>query len=200
MLLHHAYAALLLFLLSFILFQPCQQSPTNQRVSLKGLNNALVSNVRQFFADTKKSRDFGVMQKREGMLQVLLNNHGMQQINRNEVSNSVIARHLSVPRKTVAKHRDNKIPFRKTHPSKKKPGLTKNAFIFQHNQLCQTMVKFWLDHSVPSPNKKDVKWKHSGKQGDHVRAYNEDKSSYTIKCTTGKCTKDQRRCVVEGCV
>ena len=140
------------------------------------------------------------MQKREGMLQVLLNNHGMQQINRNEVSNSVIARHLSVPRKTVAKHRDNKIPFRKTQPSKKKPGLTKNAFIFQHNQLCQTMVKFWLDHSVPSPNKNDVEWKHSGKHGDHVQAYNKDKSSYTIKCTTGKCTKDQRRCVVEGCV
>ena len=130
MLLHRAYAALLLFLLSFILFQPCQQSPTNQRVSLKGLNNALVSNVRLFFADMKKSRDFGVMQKREGMLQVLLNNHGMQQINRNKVSNSVIARHLSVPRKTVAKHRDNKIPFRKTQPSKKKPGSQRMSLYF----------------------------------------------------------------------
>ena len=137
MLLHRAYAALLLFLLSYMLFQPCQQSPTKQRVSLKVLNNALISNVRQFFVDTKKSRDFGLMHKHEGMLQVLLNNHGMQQINGHNVSNSVIASHLSVPRKAVAKHRNNKIPFRKTQPSKKKSGLTKNAFIFQHNQLYQ---------------------------------------------------------------
>ena len=39
-------------------------------------------------------------------------------------------------------------------PSKKKPGLTKKLFIFTHNKLCQTMVKFWLDHSLPSPTKR----------------------------------------------
>ena len=154
MLLHRAYAASLLFLLSFILFQPCQQSPINQRVSLKGLNNALVSNVRQFFADTKKSRDFGVMQKREGMLQVLLNNHGMQQINRNEVSNSVIARHLSVPRKTVAKHRDNKYHSEKHSHPRRSLGSQRMPLYFSTTSYAKPWLNFGLIIAFQAPTKK----------------------------------------------
>ena len=109
----------------------------------------------------------------KGMLQVLLNNHGMQQINEHKVSNTLIASHLSVTRKAVSKHRENMIPLRKPH---------KESIHISANQLCQTMIKFWLDHRVPSLNQKDVKWKHSDKPGDHVhvQAYNEDMSAYTI--------------------
>ena len=150
MLLHRAYAAFLLLLLTYMLFQPfimtCHQSPTKEGLCLKVLNNALVSNVRQLFADTKHFRDFRVIQMRKGMFQVLLNNHVMQQINGHKVSNTLISSHLFVMRKPVAKHRKKTVPC----------------------------------------NKNDVKWKHSDKPGDHVHAYNEDRSTYTIHCTTGK--------------
>ena len=192
---HHAYAAILLLLLSFIQFYPCHQTPTTRRVRLQAIDKAIVSNIRQFFSETKQSRNSQVQQMRNEMLQVILHKHGMQETIGQKVSNRLLAEHLHVRKKAVAKYRKNTAPFRKMQPPKKKSGLTKKSFIYQHNQLCHTIVKFWLDNSVPSPNKKDVKWRHSSKPGEHVRVYNADRSAYTIQCTTQKCNKDQRRCV-----
>ena len=198
MLFPNFYTAMLLLLLTLMQFNPSFQTCTKNPHSLAIVNKAVLSNLHHFFASTKDSRETHVQLMRDQVLQVVLNNHGMNDVSTKEVSNRTIAKHLSVSRQSVAKHRSNKIPFKKVQPSKKKPGLTKKAFIFKHNALCQLMVKFWLDHSTPSPNKKDVRWKHSNKAGDHVREYNTNiyRTAYTIQCTSGKCQKDQCRCVI----
>ena len=71
-----------------------------------------------------------------------------------ELPHTALANHFSVSRKAVVKHHNNKVPFKKMQPLKKKTG--KNSFICKHKKLCQMVVKFWLDHSTPSPNKNDV--------------------------------------------
>ena len=158
MLFPNFYTAMLLLLLTLMQFNPSFQTCTKNPHSLAIVNKAALSNLHHFFASTKDSRETHVQLMRDQVLQVVLNNHGMNDVSTKEVSNRTIVKHLSVSRQSVAKHRSNKIPFKKVQPSKKKPGLTKKAFIFKHNALCQLMVKFWLDHSTPSPNKKDVRW------------------------------------------
>ena len=59
----------------------------------------------------------------------------------NEKSNLAITKLLSVRKKSVAKHHNNKIPFKKMQPLKKKSGLTNKMFILEHHQLNQTIVK-----------------------------------------------------------
>ena len=34
------------------------------------------------------------------------------------------------------------------------------------------------------------------RENEHVRVYNADHTGYKIQCTTSKCMKDQRRCVM----
>ena len=109
---------------------PSFQTRTKNPHSLAIVNKAVLSNLHHFFASTKDSRETHVQLMRDQVLQVVLNNHGMNDVITKEVSNRTIAKHLSVSRQSVAKHRSNKIPFKKVQPAKKKPGLTKKAFIF----------------------------------------------------------------------
>ena len=82
----------------------------------------------------------------------------MKEMSGHKVSDRLLAQHLYVRRKVTVKFKKNTIPFRKVQAPKKKTGLTKKSCILHgHNQLCHTMVKFWLNNSIPSPNKKDVK-------------------------------------------
>ena len=194
MLYPHSVAAILLLLVIFKQFNPAVLTPSKQHVSL--IRKTLCTNVEHFFAGTKNTRDAEVLGMRENLLQIALHNHGMKDTTNTELPNAAIAKHFSMSRSVVSKHRNNKGPYKKTQPPKKKTGTSKSSFVFKHNKLVQTVVKFWLDHSTPSPNKKDVKWNHSRKQGNHVRVYNADHTGYKIQCTTSKCMKDQRRCVV----
>ena len=54
------------------------------------------------------------------------------------------------------------------------------------------MVNFWLEESVPSPNKRDVKIKHSEKPGDHERMKDpmEFLSQFTAKPRNAKQLKE----------
>ena len=72
--------------LNYLLFQPCHQSPSKQGLHLQVVHKAIVSNVRQFFNDTKQSRDSRVVQMRNQMLQVILHDHGMKETIGHKVS------------------------------------------------------------------------------------------------------------------
>ena len=111
------------------------------------------------------------------------------------MSDQTIANHLHISKTsvTVSKHSNAKIPFKKMQLNRKKTGLLKKAFIYEHDQLCQVMAHFWNDNSTPSPNKKDVKFNHSTKPGDTVQVHDAEKATFTVQCITGKCKKDQRR-------
>ena len=158
----------------------------------KGRNRGQHSAV---FLETKDSKEQSVLNTCNQLLKIVLHDYGMKGLDENALSTRAISNHLAVRRKSIAKHRSNKIPFKKMQASRKKQGLSKKSFIFQHNPLCQLMVQFWNEHSTPSPNKKDVKWIHSKQPGDHVRVHNEDNTTFTVQCmrTTSKCRKDQRR-------
>ena len=176
MLYPHSVAAILLLLLIFKQFNPAVLTPTKQHVSI--IRKTLCSNVEHFFAATKNSRDTEILGMRENLLQIALHNHGMKDTTNTELPHAAIAKKFPVSRKAVVKHCNNKLPYKKMQPPKKKTGLAKSSFIFKRNKLCQTVVKFWLDHSTPSPNKKDFKWNHSRKPGEHVRVYNADHTAY----------------------
>ena len=191
MLFHNLYAAFLLLLLPFVQFQPTLQTPTQHGLSL--LHKAIVANTEQDLFDTKDSKESAVLDMRDQLLQIVLNEHGMNQCPQEHMSDRTIANHLRISRSTVSKHRNSKVPFKKMQPSRKKTGISKKSFIYQHNELCQVMVHFWNEHSTPSPNKKDVKFYHSSKPGDHVRVHDAEKGTFTVQCVTGKCKKDQRR-------
>ena len=184
-------AALLVLLLPFVQFQPTVQTRTEHELSL--LKDVIVANTQQYFLETKDSKEQSVLNTRDQLLKIVLHDYGMKGLDENALSTRAISNHLAVRRKSIAKHRSNKIPFKKMQASRKKQGLSKQSFIFQHNPLCQLMVQFWNEHSTPSPNKKDVKWIHSKQPGDHVRVHNEDNTTFTVQCTTSKCRKDQRR-------
>ena len=77
MLFHNFYAAFLLLLLPFVQFQPTLQTPTQHGLSL--LHKAFVANTEQYLSDTKDSKDSAVLDTREQLLQILLNEHGMNQ-------------------------------------------------------------------------------------------------------------------------
>ena len=162
MLYPHSVAAILLLLVIFKQFNPAVLTPSKQHVSL--IRKTLCTNVEHFFAATKNTRDAEVLGMRENLLQIALHNHGMKDTTNTELPNAAIAKHFSMSRRVVSKHRNNKGPYKKTQPPKKKTGTSKSSFVFKHNKLVQTVVKFWLDHSTPSPNKKDVKWNHSRKR------------------------------------
>ena len=186
-------AALLVLLLPFVQFQPTVQTRTEHELSL--LKDVIVANTQQYFLETKDSKEQSVLNTRDQLLKIVLHDYGMKGLDENAVSTWAISNHLAVHHKSVAKHRSNKIPFKKMQASRKKQGLSKQSFIFQHNPLCQLMVQFWNEHSTPIPNKKDVKWKHSKNPGDHVRVHSKDNTMYTVQCTTLKYRKDQHMLV-----
>ena len=191
MLFHNLYAEFLLLLLPFVQFQPSRQSPTQHGLSL--LHKAIVANTEQYLLDTKDFKESAVLDMRDQLLQIVLNEHGMKQCPQEHMSDRTITNLLHISKTSVSKNHYSKILFKKMQPSRKKTGLSKKAFIYEHNQLCQVMVHFWNEHSTPSPNKKDVKFYHSTKPGDPVRVYDAEKSTFTVQCVTGKCKKDQRR-------
>ena len=147
-------AALLVLLLPFVQFQPTVQTRTEHELSL--LKDVIVANTQQYFLETKDSKEQSVLNTRDQLLKIVLHDYGMKGLDENALSTRAISNHLAVRRKSIAKHRSNKIPFKKMQASRKKQGLSKQSFIFQHNPLCQLMVQFWNEHSTPSPNKKDV--------------------------------------------
>ena len=44
------------------------------------------------------------------------------------------------------------------------------------------MVNFWLEENVPSPNKRDVKIKHSEQPGDHKSVKDPNIVSFSFHC------------------
>ena len=127
MLLPHAYTASLLLLFTFTLLQRTFQSPTKAGLCLKVLNNAIVSNVQQFFCDMKQPRDFREIQMCNQMLKVIPNDHGTKKINGHQVFDRLITNHLSVRRKSIAKHCNNKFHLEKCRQPR--TGLTKKSLI-----------------------------------------------------------------------
>ena len=58
-------------------FQPTLQTPTQHGLSL--LYKAFVANTEQYLSDTKDSKDSAVLDMRNQLLQIVLNEHGMKQ-------------------------------------------------------------------------------------------------------------------------
>jgi hypothetical protein len=187
---------------------------------LSDLNTALLRNVKQYLTDTAFLRNDVISNTRDQLLQIMLHHSHMQHV-QHDISDSMIAKELTCSRALVTKYRNSKTPFKNIHAARKKKGLKPNCFLFKHNDLAQVynncllcllndktlciyvqqsifiifqlIVKFWIEHSTPSPSLRDVKYKHSQKPGDHARVRDENGRSYTVVCKTKKCQMHQKR-------
>ena len=158
------------------------------------LNDVLVKNAKQYFVESGTNRSAGSVQTREQMCKILLNNANMKDLTPDLISDHFIANELNIPRRLVRTYRNNMTPLKDIKPAAKPKGLSKNHFIYKHNDLAQRIVKFWIEHSTPSPNKKDVVHKHSDRPGDHSRVKPGNGRANYIKCNyKPRCQTDQRR-------
>ena len=185
------------FLLNFLLFFVVilmQDARLSKADAISALNDAMTANAKQFFTDSASSWNEHIKQTREQTLQILLNNANMTNIGPNVISDRLISEELNCSRKLVHAFRNNTTAFKDMKPPAKSTGLSKNHFIYKHNDLAQLIVKHWIEESTPSPNKKDVVNKHSHRPGDHSRVKpGEGKANY-IKCNfKHRCKSDQRR-------
>ena len=116
------------------------------------LNDVLVKNAKQYFIESSASRSAGSLQTREQMCKILLNNANMKELMPDIISDKFIANELNIPRRLVNTYRNNDTPLKDIKPAAKSKGLSKNHFIYKHNNLAQLVVKFWIEHSTPSTN------------------------------------------------
>ena len=160
------------------------------------LQNAMFKNCTTYFEATKDLRSVGALRDRDTVLSILLHSDGMSNITEAALPTSFIAKQLGgVSRRFVNKCRNSKVAFKAMSDKPRKKTLRKSSFIYKHNDLCRKMVNFWIEESVPSPNKRDVKIKHSEKPGDHERIKDPNGVSFSIHCKTKKCQTAQRRFV-----
>ena len=177
---------LLLFILSLF---------SNMAINKDLLHKAMLKNCTTYFEQTKDLRNVDALRDREHVLKVLLHSDAMTELPQSTMSSKFISKQLGgVSRKLVHKCRNSKVPFKAFSQKPRKKYLRKSAFIYNHNDLCQKMVNFWLENSVPSPNKRDVKIQHSEKPGDHERVRDPTGASFSLNCKTQKCRTAQRRC------
>ena len=146
------------------------------------LNDVLVKNAKQYFVESGTNRSAGSVQTWDQMCKILLNNANMKDLTPDLISDHFIANELNIPRCLVRTYRNNMTPLKDIKPAAKPKGLSKNHFIYKHNDLAQCIVKFWIEHSTPSPNKKDVVHKHSDRPGDHSRVKPGTGRANYIKC------------------
>ena len=92
------------------------------------------------------------------MRKILLNNANMimKELTPDIISDKFIANELNIPRCLVHTFWNNETPLKDIKPAAKSKGTSKNHFVYKHNNLAQLIVKFWIEHSTPSPNKKDM--------------------------------------------
>ena len=76
----------------------------------------------------------------------------------------------------------------------KSKGLSKKHFIYKHNNLVQLIVKFWIEQSTLSPDKKDVVHKHSERPGDHSRV----KPAMDMQTKSNATTNHDAKWIKEG--
>ena len=129
------------------------------------------------------------------MCKILLNNAHMKDLTPDLISDHLLQMSwTSQDASSVLIYWNNVTPLKDIKPAAKPKGLSKNHFIYKHNDLAQRIVKFWIEHSTPSPNKKDVVHKHSDRPGDHSRVKPGNGRANYIKCNyKPRCQTDQRR-------
>ena len=106
------------------------------------LNDVLVKNAKQYFVETSTTRSAGTLQTREQMCQILLNNANMKVLMPDVVSNKFIANELNIPNCLVHSFWNNETPLKDIKPAVKSKGISKNHFVYKHNNLAQFIVKF----------------------------------------------------------
>ena len=184
---------MLLSLLFFLIIATTRQSNADAKVAL---NDVLVKNAKQYFVESGTNRSAGSVQTREQMCKILLNNANMKDLTPYLISDHFIANELNIPRRLVRTYWNNVTLLKDIKPAAESKGLSKNHFIYKHINLAQLIVKFWIEHSTPSPNKKDVALKHSRSErpGDHSRVKPGNGHTNYIKCNyKPQCQTDQRR-------
>jgi predicted lactoylglutathione lyase len=95
-----------------------------------------MANIKQYLADTAAMRNETILNTRDQLFNILLNNANMKKFPQT-VSDTKVSEELFCSIRQVQKHRNNEDAFKDIKPAPKSEGLKPTDFLIRHNEEAQ---------------------------------------------------------------
>jgi hypothetical protein len=102
-----------------------------------------IANIKQYLAETASLRNDTVVNTREQLFQIMLNNSHMKKFP-STVSDTKVSCELNCSIRQVKKHRYNEDAFKDIEPVQKSTGIKPTDFLIRHNAEAQVFNLFIL--------------------------------------------------------
>ena len=112
------------------------------------------ANTQQYLPETKGSKEESVLNTRNQLLQIILNKHGLKNLDENTLSIRARSQQLAVGHRSISKHRNNKVPFKKMQASKKNRVSQKRHLSFNTITFASSWCSFGTSTAVQAPIKR----------------------------------------------